>query len=333
MSATAPLVEHVVTAPIVNPETGASSRTFEFLGKLDYFDDGVMTDHKIVSDPSRHIEQSTISFQPELYSIALRTTGHAIHTIGYRLMQRPLLKFKAKQTLAEYEDECVAWLTNGDGLKVIDHVLPILESRVEMARDWLWTITKRIMEAARTNKWLTNAAACWQYNRPCPFLALCKLQAQGANVEEEIAEGYERVSDVHPELDGVADGRKDALTYSAASTFALCERRYFWQYREGLRRKNYDDGEALSVGRLYHEGAAKYATEGLDAALAHVRLEASKAPIIGDEAWRKNDEMTAKVCALLRVAAMKWPATVAQNPARPEASNEQHRKSITRTSA
>ena len=49
------LVEQVVAMPIVNPETGAASRTFEYAGKIDLSEDGVLVDYKGCADTYRYI--------------------------------------------------------------------------------------------------------------------------------------------------------------------------------------------------------------------------------------------------------------------------------------
>lgn len=100
-------VEKVVSMPIINPDTGRSSRTFVYMGKVDRVEGSTVVDWKGVSDIARFIKQTKIGFQGELYAAAMEAAGHTITEIEYRLICRPTIQFReAKRTWACMKDGC-----------------------------------------------------------------------------------------------------------------------------------------------------------------------------------------------------------------------------------
>lgn len=87
-------VEQIVSMPIVNPDTGAASRSFEFAGKVDVIDDATVIDWKGISDAHRFVQEKKIGFQGECYAIACSHAGHPIQRIEYRLLTRPTIKYQ-----------------------------------------------------------------------------------------------------------------------------------------------------------------------------------------------------------------------------------------------
>lgn len=98
----------------------------------------------------------------------------------------------------------------------------------------------------------------------------------------------------------------NTLTYSAGTTFCDCQRLYYLKYEENLRRDFEDEGEALTVGKLFHLGREVYAKDGIEAALDVVRSAADSMPGLMDEV-KRNLERCAKAAAMLRVSVQRWP--------------------------
>lgn len=88
-------VETVLSMPIKNPETRASSRSFRFMGKTDRREGPKVIDWKGVDNPARFIQQCRIGFQAEAYALAWwEQHGVPIQESEYRLITRPTIKYK-----------------------------------------------------------------------------------------------------------------------------------------------------------------------------------------------------------------------------------------------
>ena len=94
------LTEQIVSMPIRNPDTGAPSRTFIFMGKVDVIkvveelNTGKIVDWKGVADTGRFIQQARIGYQAELYALSVIDSGTDIYEIEYRLIERPGIRYK-----------------------------------------------------------------------------------------------------------------------------------------------------------------------------------------------------------------------------------------------
>lgn len=87
-------VEKIVAMPILNPDTGQPSRTFEYAGKVDEIKDATVIDYKGTANSLRFIVQKKIGFQGECYAIACAHGGHPISIVDYRLITRPTIKYR-----------------------------------------------------------------------------------------------------------------------------------------------------------------------------------------------------------------------------------------------
>lgn len=288
--------------PVVNPDSGRSSRAFTYRGKVDLVEGGRIVDWKSVADPDSFILKQTIGYQAELYALALQHSGTPITSIEYRLIRRPTIRLCGKDASPEaYEERCVAWLREtGDALR--PHEVLVNPARLEQARRWLWGCVQRVLVNRRTSLWLTSEEACNAYGRLCEYAPLCLAEALGADVEDVIAQRYE-VAQAHEELE---DDSRDVMTYSSARLLTLCERRYLWRYVRCLRPRNDSAGEAQWNGSATHVGFEALATEGLDAALTAIDAWAGAHPILGEDAARQQDQQVARARAMVRAAAERW---------------------------
>lgn len=294
------LREHKISFPIRNPETTGASRSFVFAGTVDLFDPatGTVTDWKTIANPRQYITQKTISFQPELYALGLIEEGHSPKAVEYRLITRPTIRLKQRQTPFEYLHECVEWLRQ-EG-KIVEHSLPLLPERIEAAKHFAWDIASDIVERRRNDRWHANESACWKFGTPCEFLKLCEAVAMGTDVGWLIEDRYE------PRQYGKdyeSEGGKDFLSYSAASCFTTCARQFFWRFERQLQAKHETAGEALRIGQLFHQGAEIQELDDLEKWLQgqeHVGTCGSP------ERLRKNQEMLAKVHAMLLISRERW---------------------------
>jgi hypothetical protein len=289
--------------PIINPNTGRDSRTFNFKGRIDLVTDRRLVDWKTVSDAAMFIQQHTIGFQPELYTLALRYAGIHIDLVEYRLITKPMIKLCGKDANREaYENRCVEWLRSTEGALLV-HEVWITPPRMERAQAWLWSVAKRLMECRNCKRWLTNEYACYTFNRSCEFLPLCMLASMGADVEDTIREKYEQ----KPRHEEIASDGLDVITYSSATTLAICEQRYQYRYERGLRRREEETSTALYTGSALHIGMEAFICVGLEAAMKVINEWETQNPILGSDAAKKQDQQIAQARAMMRVAAEKWP--------------------------
>jgi hypothetical protein len=202
------MTEHVVSMPVLNPDTQASSRTFTYRGVVDGVTGDVLLDWKTVSDIADFIRSRAIGYQTELYAAALAAGGVQVTTAHFRLIERPTIRLCNKDggSSRVYEDRCVDWLRQPG--KLAEHEMYVDPGRVEQARYWLWSVSKRILDNRRTGRWLRNEHACKLWGRDCEYLPLCTAEASGYQADDLIRGRYEVVDDPHPELSRQGDSGK-----------------------------------------------------------------------------------------------------------------------------
>lgn len=193
--------ERIVSMPIVNPDTGAASRTFVYRGKSDKLEGSRIIDWKGTSDPADFIRKAVRSYQVELYAEAARHEGLTVDCLEYRLITFPTIKLCGKDAdAAAYEKRCLDWLmANGGRDKLVVHELFVNPARVELAKAWLWDVSKQILDNRRTGRWFMNASACMTWNRICPYNSICNVIDNGGNPEDLIGSMYE-AAEPNPEL-------------------------------------------------------------------------------------------------------------------------------------
>lgn len=342
-------VETVLSMPIKNPETGASSRSFRFMGKTDRREGPKVIDWKGVDNPARFIQQCRIGFQAEVYALAWwELHGVPIQEIEYRLITRPTIKYKtpnrswactkpsrksavrifdneadAKKLAAlqscdveprcagnptreHYEKECMDWLWQGGGRRLVTHNHLLTTAKLEQAKWWIWECSKRILDSRRMKRWIPNVHACHNWNRECPYIELCDAVQNGADWQWIVDERFEARKSSHPELDG-ADNGADILTHSSAKDLASCEMLYQWRHERKLRKRADEHFAARDLGSAMHRGLEAFAGDGIEAAYAAIDTWQDDNPILGEDAAWRQDEQVARARAMVRVAYQKWP--------------------------
>jgi hypothetical protein len=191
--------EFVVSMAILNPDTGASSRTFRYAGKLDKLEGDRLIDWKGVGDAGDFVRKIVRSFQLECYAAALAEQGVTVTAAEFRLITFPTIRLCGKDAgAASYEERCLNWLKD-DPTNVATHEIFLNPGRIAMARAWLWDLSKQILECRRCGRWMKNGLACRDWNRVCEYDGLCTIDDQGGDVESAIAWGFDTV-EPNPEL-------------------------------------------------------------------------------------------------------------------------------------
>lgn len=80
--------------------------------------------------------------------------------------------------------------------------IPRMNADLEEFRFELWQTADAIREARRTGRHYRNTAACRAFSSPCEFFQIC---TESIDVFNALPDAYERVGDVHPELQNTTD--------------------------------------------------------------------------------------------------------------------------------
>ena len=225
-----PAIEKKFEVPIVNPSTGAKSRSFMLKGKVDgviVMDDGrnMLLEHKTASavDES-YWEKLWTDFQITLYSQALEEElGIKIDGVLYNVLIKPglrqsqeeseedfearkaklLAKSKTGKTTAsrregEGDDEFRArlegWFAEGDRFQRKE-VQIVPEQKKEVKWE-VWQNTQMLLDCRRNDVFCRNTDRCFDYNRPCEYYPICR---PGVDKEPIIGKDYVK-SEPHVEL-------------------------------------------------------------------------------------------------------------------------------------
>lgn len=300
MTTALPIVEQIVRTRIRNPQTSGFSLTFDFAGKIDYVYEAngmtILRDWKTCANAEQASRLKMLSYQADLYAVALEDQGVHIDCAEFCLIERPSIKLCAKDASPEdYEERCVEWLRQPG--KLAEFRIPSTAERRESARQWLWDISQQIIEARRSGRWVCAESACYSWMRECPYMPLCLAKAQGHQWESILESDYQEKAP-HTELDGEVEGG-EVLTHSAASMFKLCDAKYHWRYELCIVPRQVEDSDALNNGINVHAGLETACLEGLEAGLAAVNPD-----VLGID--QKGLQDRAKARAMVRVAFERW---------------------------
>lgn len=208
--------------PIVNPATGAASRSFVLAGKVDGIvrigDDHFILEHKTASQvDGDYLEKLWTDFQITIYAHYIeQTMGVPITGILYNVLVKAKLqqgkgeteeeyearraellaksktgKTTAKRRLPESDEEFQQRLAEKYADPAMFHreMLYLSRDRFEILRSELWELTQAYLNARRRGVFYQNTAFCFNYQRPCPYFALCRSNGN-PNVIENF---YQRV--------------------------------------------------------------------------------------------------------------------------------------------
>lgn len=289
-------VEQEFCAPLINPDSGWPSRTWQLAGKIDALvrdlrdDRKLIVEHKTTSTDvgpgSEYLQRLRLDSQISVYFEGAAALGHQVDACLYDVLvkpgQRPLRatpeharkytregKLYAAQrdrdeTPWEYRTRLVeAIMADPNGYYLRAEVVRLEAERNE-ARAELWQQGRMIQENRLAGRHPRSPDACVRYGRLCEYFPVCTGEAdmwQDAR--------YERATFVHPEL---ASNTDQLLTTSRLSVARRCAREHQLRYFAGLRPTA--EAEALRFGTLVHLGLQAWwsapPAERLEAALAAI---------------------------------------------------------------
>jgi len=200
-------LEKAFQGPIINPATGAASRSFVLAGKVDGVvsigGDHFLLEHKTASQlDADYLERLWTDFQITLYAYYLeQALGIPITGVIYNILVKAKLqqgkgeteeefqarrtellaksktgKTTAKRKLPETDEEFQQRLAEKYAEPGMFHreTLYLSRDRFDVLRSELWELTQAFLDARRRGVFYQNTSFCFNYHRPCAYFALCR---------------------------------------------------------------------------------------------------------------------------------------------------------------
>jgi len=200
-------LERTFDGKIINPATGASSRSFVLAGRVDGIvrtgDEHYLLEHKTASQvDADYLERLWTDFQIVLYSRYVeQALGIRIAGVLYNILVKARLQQGRGKTEAEYQARRAALIAKSKiGKTSAKRKLPesddafqerlaakyaepgmfhremlyISRDRFETLQAELWELTQAFLDARRRGVFYQNTAFCFHYRRSCAYFPLCR---------------------------------------------------------------------------------------------------------------------------------------------------------------
>jgi hypothetical protein len=228
-------LERTFEGPIVNPATGAASRSFVLAGKVDGIvrigGEHYILEHKTAAAiDADYLERLWTDFQIAIYShyaeqsLGIPIIGVIYNVLGkarlqqgkgeseeeYQARRAELLaksktgKSTAKRKLPESDDEFQARLAEKYADPAMFHreMLYLSRDRFEILQAELWELTQAFLDARRRGVFYQNTGFCFNYHRPCAYFPICR-----SNGNPNVVENLYTITPPHEELRAAANKR------------------------------------------------------------------------------------------------------------------------------
>jgi hypothetical protein len=288
-------VESEFRTALVNPETGASSRTWTLGGKLDVLvrdvarNARIVIDHKTASEDvtpgSDYIKRLRLDGQISIYFDGGCSFGGPIDSFLYDVLKKPQQRpYKATpldarkftkdgrlyanqheqdETPAEFQARIADAIAADPAAFYQRAEVVRLEAEMDEARLDVWQLGQALRESERLGRFPRNPDSCVRYGRTCEFFGVCTGEA---SIDDPSL--FRRSDVVHAELQANALDRA-LLTSSRLKDARACQRLHRFKYLDGVRAAS--EAEALRFGSLIHlalEAWWRAPSARLEAALA-----------------------------------------------------------------
>jgi len=219
-------VEAEFYTPLVNPETGAASRSWQLAGKIDVLvqdehDRVLSIEHKTSSEDitpgSQYWKRLRLDGQVSVYFKGAKALGYDIEECLYDVIgkpqQRPLKatpvenrKFtkdgKLYANLREFDEtpeEYFARIANAIGEDPTRYFargsVVRLEAEMDEAMFDIWAIAQQLRSGMTADRFPRNPDACVSYGRTCPYFGVCSGES---SLDDPLL--FKKLNSVHPEL-------------------------------------------------------------------------------------------------------------------------------------
>jgi hypothetical protein len=221
-------LEKTFEGPIVNPATGAASRSFVLAGKVDGIvrigADHYILEHKTAATiDGDYLERLWTDFQIAIYShyvedaLGTPITGVIYNVLGKARLQQgkgetedeylerraELIeksktgKSTAKRKMPETDEEFQSRLAEKYAGPEMFHreTLYLSRDRFDILRAELWELSKAFLDARNREVFYQNTAFCFNYHRPCSYFPICR-----SNGNPNVIENLYTITAPHEEL-------------------------------------------------------------------------------------------------------------------------------------
>lgn len=222
-------IEDTFFAPLINPETGAASRTWTLAGKIDgrirdrYLDQLLILEHKTTTDSfaddaDTYWLKLGMDSQVSHYYLGSESLGHQAEGCLYDVLLRPRLqplkatppdkrKYKANgelyarqreedETAAEYGERIAADIEAEPSKYFARRTIARTDKDIVDYLGDVWAEGRMIREAELAERAPRNPESCHRFGT-CSFWDVCAYGVDPAAHPES----FTRVDDVHPELE------------------------------------------------------------------------------------------------------------------------------------
>lgn len=280
-------VEQVFHLPVINPETGHPSRTFQQAGKYD----GIIAregrdyllEHKTtsedISDPnSSYWRRLVIDSQVSAYVLANWQDGRKLDGTVYDVIKKPGIRPK-QLTNAECKEIVQGGTYLGYQLSEELRCSVVTSKQVEPLELYSIRLTddtlnnpqkyfcrrviprmdseiveyaKEVWEVGQSIMHARSRDAHYRNSEACvTYGAPCQFLGICSGHDTPESENWRASKTTHPELNIEYDG-KNLLTNSRIKTFQSCRRKHFYKYEMGIERQDQEEKESLYFGRMLH---------------------------------------------------------------------------------
>jgi len=186
-------VEVAFACPLVNPRTGAKSKSWALAGKIDAIvraPNGrvLIVEHKTASGEvgpgSEYRRRLTMDGQIAMYHLGARSLGFEVDGCLYDVLRKPAIRpYKAgarrkeDETPDDFRERMRAAIDEAPGDYYQRFEINRLESEMEDFQLDLWHEGQRIRADHVARRAPRNPGACLQYGRSCEFLTVCASEA------------------------------------------------------------------------------------------------------------------------------------------------------------
>jgi hypothetical protein len=206
-------VEREFRTPLINPDTGAPSRTFEMAGKIDAIvrerSTGrvLIVEHKTsgedITAGSVYWRKLRMDSQVSIYFAGAKALGYDVAGCIYDVLgkpkQRPLqanTRRATPETPEEFRTRLIDAIAAAPDAYFVRGEAARTEADLREADADRWALAIALRDAQRTQVFPRNPDACSNYGRLCGFFPICSGDGSADDTT-----AFERVENPHPELE------------------------------------------------------------------------------------------------------------------------------------
>jgi hypothetical protein len=164
--------------PIINPATGAHSKSFVLAGKVDGTGDdpnGIwLVEYKTAGQLDKdYVDKLTLDAQITTYSYGLqRYLGKPVLGTIYRVIRKPSIRQTQKENALQFQNRIIEDYKTRPEFYFHEFKLYRDQADLEAYEEELWQLTQDILNCRLTGRWYKNTSRCADWGR-CAYMPLC----------------------------------------------------------------------------------------------------------------------------------------------------------------